>query len=150
MSDEQISNEIFAISNAIKENVKFLRTQDRKDVFNAVTRALIFASICTKHPGFKEEMEWRVTYCPSFEPTDSLIKEFEIIKAVPQIVYKIPLEDRPEEGLTGLSIPSLINRIIIGPTQYPLAMHKAFVLLLAELGVEDAHKKVHISGIPLR
>jgi hypothetical protein len=49
-----------------------------------------------------------------------------------------------------IEIPSLINRIIIGPTQYPWAMWKAFVTLLSEAGVENAASKVFTSDIPLR
>lgn len=44
----------------------------------------------------------------------------------------------------------LIDRIIIGPTQYPVAIYKAFVGLLAEAGVKAPEGKVFISHVPLR
>jgi hypothetical protein len=68
---------------------------------------------------------------------------------VPQPIYKIPLKDIPEIGFFG-SIPSLINRVIIGPTEYPLALSEAFVQLLEEAGVQEAASKVCVSDIPLR
>jgi hypothetical protein len=42
----------------------------------------------------------------------------------------------------------MIDRIIIGPTQYPLAMRKAFASLLADAGVSDADQKVFVSDNP--
>jgi hypothetical protein len=60
---------------------------------------LAFAVLCTKHPGFAEEAEWRVIHCPWWENSPHLLKETELIQGVPQPVYKIALEDIPEKGL---------------------------------------------------
>jgi hypothetical protein len=79
-----------------------------------------------------------------------LEKELQVINGVPQTIYKIPLKDIPAIGLTGMEIPSLIHRVIIGPTQYPIAVRKAFVTLLLDAGVADAEKRVWFSQIPLR
>jgi hypothetical protein len=49
-----------------------------------------------------------------------------------------------------MDIPSLIDRIIIGPSQYPLVLHEAFSDVLLELGVKEPHNRVFISDIPLR
>jgi hypothetical protein len=86
-----------------------------------------FAAISTKHPGFKEEKEWRVVHCPGIYPSNHLIRDIQPVKGVPQPIYKIPLKDIPDEGLTGINIPALVNRIIIGQTKYPLAMGEAFI-----------------------
>jgi hypothetical protein len=42
-----------------------------------------------------------------------------------------------------------LDRIIIGPTEFPHVSFKAFVDVLEELGVVDASKKVVVSDIPL-
>jgi hypothetical protein len=110
---------------------------------------LRFAALCTKHPGFAEEKEWRVVYCPALEQSPYLMKDIAIVRGVPQPIYKIPFKDIPEAGFAG-AIPAMLSRIIIGPTQYPLALAEAFVELLAEAGVTEPDTKVRVSDIPLR
>ena len=99
-----------------------------------------FAAICTKHPGFSEEQEWRAIYLPKLGEPSHLKMEIRSISGVPQLIYKIPLRN----------IPGLFNRLIIGPTQYPGALRDAFVELLTKAGVEKAAEKVFVSHIPLR
>ena len=111
---------------------------------------LAYAAACTKHPGFLEELEWWVIHFPWWEKSTDLIKEIEVVQGVPQPVYKIPLVNIPEKGLFGLTVPDLIDGIIIGPTRDPLAMREAFVGLLDETGVEQPDRKVFVSNIPLR
>jgi hypothetical protein len=60
------------------------------------------------------------------------------------------LADEPENGLLGADIPSLIDRIIIGPTAYPYVSYQAFAAVLQGLGVQDAGERVIVSDIPLR
>jgi Protein of unknown function (DUF2971) len=138
-----------AVTN-IENEVDFINQQSRDDIMGRLFRMLAFAAVCTKHPGFGEELEWRVIYCPWWNRSDYMIKETEIIGGVPQPVYKIPLEDIPEKGLFGITIPALIDRIIIGPTRDPLAIAEAFTDLLAEAKVEQPNRKIFISDIPLR
>jgi hypothetical protein len=111
---------------------------------------LAYGAVCTKHPGFWEEAEWRVLHFPWWEESAHMIKEIEVIQGTPQPVYKIPLIDMPEKGLFGIAIPDLIDRIIIGPTRDPLAMREAFIDLLTKAGVEQPDEKVFVSNIPLR
>lgn len=103
-----------------------------------------------KHPGFHEEREWRVIYSPRFERSERLVADIQIIHGAPQRIFKIPLKDFPEEGFVGAEIPSFVERVIIGPTQYPVAIRDAIVGLLDEAGVENAEGKVWTSDIPLR
>ena len=74
----------------------------------------------------------------------------ETITGVPQTVYKIPLENNPVGNVIGISIPELVERVIIGPSEYALPLHEAFKIALEDAGVESASSKVIISGIPLR
>jgi hypothetical protein len=110
---------------------------------------LRFAVLSTKHPGFAEEREWRILYSPTTEPSKHLTKDIQVVGGVPQPIFKIPLRDIPEAGIAA-AIPKLLDRIIIGPTQYPLAQYEAFFELLTEAGVQDPGAKLHISDIPLR
>ena len=79
-----------------------------------------------------------------------MIKEVTTINGIPQTVYKIPLLNIPEEGFLNAEIPELIDRIIIGPTQYPTAIAEAIEAQLVEAGVSDAGDRIVISDIPLR
>ena len=108
------------------------------------------AALCVKHLGFAEEKEWRVVYTPRLHDSSRLIPAIELINGMPQQVYKIPLKNVQDENFYGATIPELLDRIIIGPTQFPVAMYQAFVKLLEAAGVEDAQNKVIVSDIPLR
>jgi hypothetical protein len=57
----------------------------------------------------------------------------------------IPLEDVPDQGLTGLNIPDFVDRVIIGPTPYWQPLHGALWESLTAwfyLGKTDKAKKV--------
>ena len=149
-SDKEFSKEFDKIRSFIEAEADFLRTLDRQVIVNIVFRMLMFAALCTKHPGFREEREWRVIYCPPLEKSDYVIKDIRAIGGAPQPIYKIPLNDIPNEGLVGVEIPALIERVIIGPTKYPLAMWKAFTALLTDAGMDNASGRVFVSDIPLR
>lgn len=134
--------------NIQRENA-FFRRRGEVDFQNRIFNLCRFAVLCTKHPGFAEEEEWRVIYSLK-ERSDKLYRDVEIVRGVPQIVYKLPLKDHPAEGLVGLEIPKLFNRIIIGPTDNAFATYEALVELLDKAGVADAGNKVFESQIPLR
>ena len=44
----------------------------------------------------------------------------------------------------------MLDRIIIGPSQFSWAMFEAFTQALTTMGLEDARSKVFTSGIPIR
>ncbi|GLQ53626.1 DUF2971 domain-containing protein [Devosia nitrariae] len=128
----------------------YLATLDRELVVHNVFSMFRYAVLCTKHPGFHEEREWRVIYSPTFELSPRIKKTIEVIRGVPQAVCKIPLSDAPDDGLNGIEIPKLVNRVIIGPSQYPFAQLEAFIYLLEERGMSDARERVWVSDVPLR
>lgn len=126
----------------------------REVVHNRLFNAFLFATLCTKHPGFIEEREWRVIHTEKMHPSTNLARDVEIIRGAPQFVYKIPLHDIPgtsgEDGFRGAEIKDLLDRVIIGPSDSGHVILEAFVHLLEQAGVSDAAAKVFISGIPLR
>jgi hypothetical protein len=148
-SDEFLLN-LNKIAKTIEESASFLKSLDKNIVKTVVINALRFAVVSTKHCGFSEEKEWRVIYSPNIEKSPHLTHSIENIDGVPQEIYKFPIKDIPNEGVTGLDLKGLINRVIIGPTQHPFALYKAFVKTLGDAGIEDPHAKVSISDIPLR
>lgn len=145
-----LRKEINRIISNIKENSGFLSTLEPQIIASKVFLWLLITTVCLKHEGFKEEREWRVIYLPQINPSKFISGDIETILGVPQLVYKIPLKDIPEEDIVGTSIPQLINRIIIGPTDYPYPLSNAFILELHKADVKDASSRVIVSAIPLR
>jgi hypothetical protein len=134
----------------IETNIEFLKTFGHSPVMGALFGVFRFAAVGTKHPGFVEEREWRVVYSPKIDQSKYLIRDVVVINGVPQPIYKIPLRDVPDAGLIGAEISALLERIIIGPTDYGSAIIDAFVELLAAAGVPEPEKKIFRSDIPLR
>jgi hypothetical protein len=135
---------------SFEANIAILQQMGEDAVRAYVFEVFRMAILCTKHPGFSEEREWRVIYTPTYQKSDRILSDVRSIRGIPQPIYRIPLKDIPEEGLVGIEIPTLVNDIIIGPTQFPLAIRDAFVSKLSKAGVVDALKRIVISDIPLR
>lgn len=150
MDDAMFAIALDKVGANIENNADYIKQMGREGLIGQVFHMLKFAALCTKHPGFGEELEWRIVYTPRLEKSEHVLRSIEIINSVPQPVQKIPLKNIPDEQLLGVQIPELLNRIIIGPTQFPSSIREAFVDQLKELGVQDADQKVVMSDIPLR
>jgi hypothetical protein len=150
LDEEEFEQQFSQVVNNIGAHCEFLRTVPRQQLLNFLFHTLLFAATCTKHPGFKEEREWRIIHFPKRQRSAVLEKSIATIHGVPQLVYKIPLKDIPEQNLQGLELQNILDRVIIGPSNYPETIHGAFISELSNAGVADAEEKVHISDIPLR
>jgi hypothetical protein len=148
-SDEFIA-ELNRITKNIRDHCDFLKQIPREILINSVFYMLIFAAACSKHPGFAEEKEWRLIHLPKITPSQVLIHEVEIIGGIPQPVYKIPLKDRPNEGLLNMEPAKLVKRVIIGPSNFPYPIVEALASEMTAAGIEDAKSKIVVSSIPLR
>jgi len=62
----------------------------------------------------------------------------------------LPLDKSVDPILDDLDFSKLFDRLIIGPSPYPMAMFSAFNLALSDAGVAEAGKKIFISNIPIR
>ncbi|WP_457940614.1 DUF2971 domain-containing protein [Mesorhizobium sp. 10J20-29] len=150
LSRSQFVREFHRLHQNIVANREFVQGLGKPLVLNMLFDVFRAATVCTKHPGFHEEREWRVVYNPAWKKSERIIASAEIIRGVPQMVQKIPLKDLPEEGLVGITIPDIIDRVIIGPTNFPWEIREALISLLEGKGLENAAQKVVISDIPLR
>lgn len=119
-------------------------------VQNTVFWWLLCMAVGLKHPAFEEEREWRIIYIPEMGESEAIVESVESIRGLPQIVQKIPLIDAPEFGLHGASPDKLLERVIIGPTEFPLVLMDSFASLLKSVGIENAEDKITLSLIPLR
>lgn len=138
------------LTRSVSDNCNSLNAYTRDELTAAVFNAFKYAVLCTKHPGFKEEREWRVVYTPAQERSAHISEALVTIDGVPQNIQKILLRNIPEEGLVGIEIPELINRVIVGPTNYPAAISEAFVEALTAANVPEAGRMVWASDIPIR
>lgn len=150
LSDKDFQIDMINSINMINKNIDLLKNTNRSEFMNIVFMSIILRSICSKHQGFSEEREWRIFHSPDIHQKSPLVRSIETVAHIPQPIFKIPLKNIPEEGLTGIEIPELLNRVIIGPSEYPRAISDAFAETLAKRGVEDPASKIFISHIPIR
>lgn len=134
----------------LEKEKDFLKMIGPKAVHDSLSAAFHFAALSTKHPGFSEEKEWRVIHSPTLMPSSRISSNIETINGVPQRVYKLRLENYPEDGLTGATLNELLEEILIGPTATPWPIYEALASKLEEKGVKDPWSRVKISDIPLR
>jgi len=134
----------------IKQNSDFVEKLGRQGVINYIFDIFKTYALCTKHPGFSEEREWRVVYNPAMRASKYISSNIESIDEIPQEVYKIPLKNIPEGNFYGATIPEFIEKIIIGPNDHQLLLGKTFEKLLENAGCENPWEKIKYSGIPLR
>ena len=134
----------------IERGQEFLKCTPRDQILSFTFNMLLFATTCSKHPGFLEEQEWRIIHLPDQHPSTVLKKSIETVGGIPQIVYKIPLQDIPDQGFVGAEIPKLVNKVIIGPSEFDVAVYSALELALGANGVENPGSVIGFSSIPLR
>jgi hypothetical protein len=149
-NSDSVARELDSILENVRVNQEFLRGTDRQGGVNSVFMTLATAVVSLKHEGFHEEREWRVIHFPKILPSPYIPSSIEVVGGVPQIIYKISFKDNPEAELSGLEPSELLDRVIIGPTQFPWAMYEAFVAALESAGIADAGSRVHVSQIPVR
>ncbi len=134
----------------LNENFEHLSNIPRDIFVHLVLRSLIFWCVCSKHAGFAEEREWRIVHLPNMYPSSDVKSNVEVVDGVPQLVYKIGLKNIPDEGLTGIEPHEILDQVIIGPTDYPLAIYDAFRDVLQDIGIEKPEEIVRVSNIPIR
>jgi hypothetical protein len=144
---EQLISEVII---NVAANTDLLKTVDRQEIVNWIFSMLLLGVTCVKHEGFSEEREWRVVHCPQLYSSPLITASTEIVGGVPQIVFNLPLDKSVDPILDDLDISKIFDRLIIGPSPYPVTMADAFVDALSKAGVADAGKKIFISNIPIR
>jgi len=152
-SKDQVEAELYRIVDNIHDNLDFLKSVGRERVAKAIYGMLVAAVTCVKHKGFSEEREWRLIYAPARWPSPLILPSTEVIRGIPQIIYKIPFDASfpgAPEGLKQLDLAGLFHHLIIGPAQYPSSMVEAFGKALQNAGVPEPANRIVLSGIPIR
>jgi hypothetical protein len=146
----KVQRQLNKVALNITKNIEFVKSCNRDYIKIQLLYMLVAAAVSLKHEGFAEEKEWRVVYIPDLMQSSLMVMSSQVIEGVPQIVYQIPLGDSPDQDVVGVQIPSLVDRIIIGPTVYAAPIYTAFVAALVRAGLMDAATRVVASGIPIR
>lgn len=143
-----MQDDVNALLQSVMDNVtadaEFLKSVDRQIIIGSVFNMLMTGVSCVKHEGFEEEHEWRVIYNPFMRASPLIHSETKVIGGVPQIIHKLPL------NLEELDFASIFERVIIGPSPYPIVIAQAFIEALGRAGVSDARDRVFASLIPIR
>jgi hypothetical protein len=151
-TEAQAAQDLDTVIGRIKASGDFLKGLDQKLIHAMVFVKFLAAAVSMKHEIFSEELEWRAVYTTVLGAAASLKIErsVESIGGVPQKVYHLPLDGSVAPELAALEFAQIFDRLIIGPTQYPLSVKEAFIEELEKAGVKDAASKIQISGIPIR
>ena len=149
LNEGDFVEEFERLLNSLSKNIDFLRQQPQGELYRFMFNVYRFAILCTKHPGFSEEKEWRIVHSPSNDLGSPLKTKIVSLDGVPQPIRVVPLNGELIER-AAMGISNVVDRIIIGPTQYPDAMWTAFVTILKRAGIPDPEDKVSVSNIPLR
>ena len=150
LSDEAFAEELGIIAANIEARGDYLDRIGRDWLRHAVIMALSAAAVSTKHPGFREEREWRIVRTPNYPFPCPLQRVTQTVSNVPQTVLLLALKDDTSVGRVGIEPPALLDRIIIGPTDYPMPIYNAYLEQMKKSGIAEAEKKLKISFLPLR
>jgi hypothetical protein len=150
LTETEVQSVMQEVIQNIKNNLEFLRTVERPIIVQIIFGMFQAAVVCLKHEGFREEREWRAIYSPMIRPSPLMESSIEVIGGVPQTVYQIPLDQTKSSVLADIDFARLFDRLIIGPTVYPLAIGEAFVSALRAINVDSPHTRVFASNIPIR
>jgi hypothetical protein len=69
LTPDAFAADFISIAQSIASETEYIRSLDRDTVKNLAFNMLRFAVLCTKHPGFHEEREWRVVASPAMHPS---------------------------------------------------------------------------------
>lgn len=139
------------VINKIEQNRSLIEELPVQYVVDVLLAMFHGAVLCVKHPGFAEEREWRISLSPYFNRNHKVPCDVAVVRGTPQEVMKIPLRNIPEIGWEGVDLSTMLERIIIGPCDFPTITKQALCRILKDkLDIEDAERMVTISGIPLR
>ena len=147
---DSFEEHLYRLADNVRSNRESLIPLGRKRLAIAAFDALRMLALCAKHPGFEEEQEWRVIASPDLYEIKIGRRDIEVIRGVPQAVVKLQLRNRPELGLDGMSLADLIERVIVGPCEFPHVVADALYRRLSAAGIPNADAKIRLSQIPLR
>lgn len=138
------------VRDAMEADRSYLASLSPDTILQSVVNMFRFAVVCAKHPGFREEREWRVIWTRSFgEPRGIIHSTVEFPnKGGTQSIYRIPIGSL--SGIPEATVSEFVKGIIIGPCDNPEMMRQQLSDALAEAGVLQPRERIVVSDIPFR
>lgn len=138
---------------ALAYQISVLAISDDKlhiPAFAFFERLKMFA-LFTKHPGFREEREWRVVYLPERDSTRAFVHFIDYAIGRRGIEGKLKFKIAPLVGFIedDFSLVKIVNRIILGPTVSSLLARDAVKKML-DHHAPELRDRVVASSIPFR
>ncbi|UGS92136.1 DUF2971 domain-containing protein [Ralstonia wenshanensis] len=151
MDEQNFKNSVLLVAERIRQDQNFISSIPGPYLERHLKTMLLLAILCVKHPGFKEEREWRVFITKFLSVSDRLKTDIEIVRGTPQHVVKIPI-GKEVDGKSNRKFSEIVKGVIIGPCAFPEIAARAFRELMEQAGfsASEARQRVTISGIPLR
>lgn len=118
----------------------------------AFAEVCFYLAITHKHPQFRQEKEWRFVWRNHKEPNERR-KNFLQSKIVRRGLYEFfcfPIETDLELAPVEMSIHSLIQEVMVGPTDDSYLKSRAVRTLLSKHGFDVTRTHTTISEIPFR
>ena len=144
----------------LERNAEQFKQIDPELLWENLARSLHFAILACKHPGFREEREWRITFSADpgnedisdedFNANNLIQREFRAVNGIPQRIYKIPLKNFGAEIGHDISLPRILKKLVIGPTAFPSVVNDALVLEMLKSGFTPEQIRISLSDIPMR
>jgi hypothetical protein len=150
LTENELDAEMRWTLECIRNAQPYLQTLPPAQIVEHAFLAIVSAVVSLKHEGFREEREWRPIYFPTRLPSPLVTSELVVVDGVPQTVHKLPFDKTVSPEIAPLDIANVLDRVIIGPTQYAEAMKLAFISVLEGAGISNAEHRVVVSGIPIR
>ena len=149
-TQQMLRQELDRIFKNIESHESYLKDVSQEELFRWAFIMLVAFVTSLKHPGFEEEKEWRLIHLPKTFPSLHVAEEMQVIGGIPQVIRKVDLINNLSAGINDISIPQLLDRVIVGPTQYGYSIVESLTKLLTGIGVQNADQKVFPSKIPIR
>ena len=153
-TSEQFKSNLYNDITRIGDQAEPIADENCKYVADQIFKILFFYMICSKHPGFHEEKEWRLTANRHVWQLNEGTKEtpsgVEVIDGTPQRVFKFSIDNILQSDGANLRLDEIISHILIGPSENPRIVASALEAELARAGFSNPQDRIVVSGIPLR
>lgn len=144
--EHEFLSRVDVLSRNLTRNADFVRAMGVSKVEQRLRAVIRFAVLCLKHPGFREEAEWRILHTTGFEQEAGLGRGTDQNGAPIRILRLAATQE------ADLSPAALVDRIIVGPMDDARQRQKADELVeaMSSAGIGDARSRVRLSSIPFR
>ena len=145
----ELDQELQRIAERIAANQELVAALGEQMLLDTLFQMFWFGSVCTKHPAFEEEREWRVIGSPNFFDM-KIPSSIETIGGTPQRVYRLEFKDMAEQGIEGLHFDALVEQVLIGPCDHPGVIAEALEDEMKAAGITNPGARIQFTYIPLR